>query len=123
MDQAQIEAVIARQMPDARKRRLGRHGGANRPVAASCAAHHPARDPRGADMTRSVLFDTETTGLDPMTGDRVIEIAAVELIGDLPTGKHFPHTCSSAARHPRRGCAHPRHHHRPRGAMRRGSKR
>jgi DNA polymerase-3 subunit epsilon len=40
-------------------------------------------------MTRSVLFDTETTGLDPMTGDRVIEIAAVELIGDLPTGKHF----------------------------------
>ena len=40
-------------------------------------------------MIRSVLFDTETTGLDPMTGDRVIEIAAVELIGDLPTGKHF----------------------------------
>jgi DNA polymerase-3 subunit epsilon len=40
-------------------------------------------------MTRSVLFDTETTGLDPMTGDRVIEVAAVELIGDLPTGKHF----------------------------------
>ncbi len=40
-------------------------------------------------MTRSVLFDTETTGLDPMTGDRVIEVAALELIGDLPTGKHF----------------------------------
>jgi DNA polymerase-3 subunit epsilon len=40
-------------------------------------------------MTRSVLLDTETTGLDPMAGDRVIEIAAVELIGDLPTGRHF----------------------------------
>ncbi len=35
---------------------------------------------------RSVLFDTETTGLDPMTGDRIIEIALLELIRDLPTG-------------------------------------
>ncbi len=40
-------------------------------------------------MIRSVLFDTETTGLDPLTGDRVIEIAAIELIGDLPTGRRF----------------------------------
>ena len=40
-------------------------------------------------MSRSILFDTETTGLDPATGDRVIEIAALELINDLPTGAHF----------------------------------
>ena len=40
-------------------------------------------------MIRSVLFDTETTGLDPLTGDRVIEIAAIELFGDLPTGRRF----------------------------------
>jgi DNA polymerase-3 subunit epsilon len=40
-------------------------------------------------MTRSVLFDTETTGLEPLTGDRVIEVAALELINDLPTGRHF----------------------------------
>ena len=40
-------------------------------------------------MTRSVLFDTETTGLDPATGDRVIEVAALELINDLPTGQYF----------------------------------
>ena len=40
-------------------------------------------------MTRSVLFDTETTGLDPLTGDRLIEVAALELINDLPTGQHF----------------------------------
>jgi DNA polymerase-3 subunit epsilon len=40
-------------------------------------------------MSRSVLFDTETTGLDPLTGDRVIEIAAIELINDLPTDKTF----------------------------------
>ncbi|HET6238612.1 MAG TPA: DNA polymerase III subunit epsilon [Acetobacteraceae bacterium] len=40
-------------------------------------------------MTRSVLFDTETTGLDPAQGDRVIEVAALELLNDLPTGRHF----------------------------------
>ena len=40
-------------------------------------------------MSRSVLFDTETTGLDPLTGDRIIEIAALELIRDLPTGVVF----------------------------------
>jgi DNA polymerase-3 subunit epsilon len=40
-------------------------------------------------MTRRVLFDTETTGLDPLTGDRVIEIAALELYNDLPTGRHL----------------------------------
>jgi len=40
-------------------------------------------------MTRSVLFDTETTGLDPLQGDRVIEVAAVELINELPSGQVF----------------------------------
>ena len=36
-------------------------------------------------MSRAVLFDTETTGLDPLTGDRVIEFAGIELLNDLPT--------------------------------------
>ncbi|MCE2563065.1 DNA polymerase III subunit epsilon [Komagataeibacter sp. FNDCF1] len=40
-------------------------------------------------MKRTILFDTETTGLDPLRGDRVIEIAALELMGDLPTGRNF----------------------------------
>lgn len=38
---------------------------------------------------RSVLFDTETTGVDPETGDRIIEIAAIELINDLPTDQFY----------------------------------
>ncbi|MGA9867863.1 MAG: DNA polymerase III subunit epsilon [Acetobacteraceae bacterium] len=40
-------------------------------------------------MTRAVLFDTETTGLEPHLGHRVVEVAALELINGLPTGRHF----------------------------------
>jgi DNA polymerase-3 subunit epsilon len=40
-------------------------------------------------LTRAILFDTETTGLEPHLGHRVIEIAALELVNDLPTGRHF----------------------------------
>ncbi len=40
-------------------------------------------------MSRAVLFDTETTGLDPMAGDRVIEVACIELEGDMPTTRSF----------------------------------
>jgi DNA polymerase-3 subunit epsilon len=40
-------------------------------------------------MTRQIVLDTETTGLDPATGDRVIEIAAIELSNLMPTGRAF----------------------------------
>ncbi len=36
---------------------------------------------------REIVLDTETTGFDPETGDRIIEIGAVELENHLPTGK------------------------------------
>jgi len=40
-------------------------------------------------MARSILFDTETTGIEVALGHRVIEIAAIELANDLPTGNTF----------------------------------
>ncbi|HEY2035124.1 MAG TPA: DNA polymerase III subunit epsilon [Rhizomicrobium sp.] len=38
---------------------------------------------------REIVLDTETTGFDPATGDRIVEIGCVELIDHLPTGKSF----------------------------------
>jgi DNA polymerase-3 subunit epsilon len=40
-------------------------------------------------MAREIVLDTETTGLDPRSGHRVIEIACVELENLIPTGRHF----------------------------------
>ena len=40
-------------------------------------------------MTREIVLDTETTGFDPTTGDRVVEIGALELINHVPTGKTY----------------------------------
>ncbi len=37
-------------------------------------------------MSRELVLDTETTGLDPKDGHRVIELACVELINFIPTG-------------------------------------
>ena len=36
---------------------------------------------------REVVLDTETTGLNPSQGDRIIEIGCIELINHIPTGE------------------------------------
>lgn len=36
---------------------------------------------------REIVLDTETTGLDPLTGDRLVEIGCVELANHIPTGR------------------------------------
>lgn len=38
---------------------------------------------------REIVFDTETTGLDAMQGDRLVEIGCIELVNRFPTGKSF----------------------------------
>ena len=40
-------------------------------------------------MVREIVFDTETTGLNPENGDRLVEIGAIELINHIPTGKTY----------------------------------
>ncbi|WP_404400940.1 DNA polymerase III subunit epsilon [Pelagibacterium halotolerans] len=37
---------------------------------------------------REIVLDTETTGLSPRQGDRLVEIGCVELINHVPTGKN-----------------------------------
>jgi DNA polymerase-3 subunit epsilon len=38
---------------------------------------------------REIVFDTETTGLSPAGGDRMVEIGCVEIFNRMETGKHF----------------------------------
>ena len=38
---------------------------------------------------REIVFDTETTGLNPLGGDRVVELGCVELVDYMPTGMVF----------------------------------
>ena len=42
---------------------------------------------RGRADMREIVMDTETTGLDPNSGDRLVEIACVELANFIPTGR------------------------------------
>src|SRR5690606_34799423 len=66
-------------------------GGATgkRPSQIACCAL--ASGPRSADtlLMREIVFDTETTGLDPLSGDRMVEIGCIELINRVATGRTF----------------------------------
>lgn len=38
---------------------------------------------------REIIFDTETTGFDPQTGDRLVEIGCIEMVNRVPTGATY----------------------------------
>lgn len=40
-------------------------------------------------MAREIVLDTETTGFDPATGDRLVEIACLEIEDFIPTGRSY----------------------------------
>ena len=40
-------------------------------------------------MLREIVIDTETTGLDPANGDRLIELGCIEIVNRIPTGREF----------------------------------
>jgi DNA polymerase-3 subunit epsilon len=43
---------------------------------------------------REIIFDTETTGFDPATGDRLVEIGCIELVNRVETGRTFHRYCN-----------------------------
>ena len=40
-------------------------------------------------MQREIVLDTETTGLDARKGDRLVEVAGIEILNRIPTGREF----------------------------------
>lgn len=38
---------------------------------------------------REIVLDTETTGMDPADGDRIIEIGCIELVNQIPSGRTY----------------------------------
>src|SRR6478609_1870630 len=45
--------------------------------------------PGGCKLMREIVLDTETTGLDPLRGDRLVEIGCVEIYNRMPTGQTY----------------------------------
>lgn len=45
-------------------------------------------------MMRDIVLDTETTGLDPKAGHRLVELACIELVNFVPTGKTLHKYCN-----------------------------
>lgn len=43
---------------------------------------------------REIIFDTETTGFDPASGDRLVEIGCIELVNRVETGRTFHRYCN-----------------------------
>ena len=107
MTAEQLEALLARQMPDAEKRRRAdfvvdsaqgfdaaraqvrtfSRAVAKMPTPAKCDS--PARSLNAEAAMREIVFDTETTGLDPFQGHRLVEIGCIELVNRFPTGQTF----------------------------------
>ena len=50
---------------------------------------HLIRNSTVPDRMREIILDTETTGLDPLRGDRLVEIGCVEIFNRMPTGQTF----------------------------------
>ena len=57
---------------------------------------------------REIVLDTETTGLDPLDGHRLVEIGCVELVNRIPSGQTFHRYFNPRAQHAGGGVRRPR---------------
>ena len=53
----------------------------------------PGEPPR-RHLGRVIVLDTETTGLDPAAGHRIVEVACIELVNLVPTGRELHFYCN-----------------------------
>src|SRR3546814_19841331 len=44
---------------------------------------------RDSESMREIIFDTETTGFEPQSGDRLVDIGCLEIVNRVPTGQTF----------------------------------
>lgn len=60
-------------------------------LSKSCARvlHKPENGLTFINRMREIIFDTETTGFDPLTGDRMVEIGCIEMVGRIMTGESY----------------------------------
>ena len=100
MTDAKLDAIIGSQMPLSEKRRLADavietdHGLAAARDALATILDGPVCDLVNADRRvtrtmREIVLDTETTGINPADGHRIIEIGALELVNQTPTGEQY----------------------------------
>ena len=59
----------------------------------------------GENTIREIVLDTETTGLNPAGGDKIVEIGCVELINHLPTGQTYHQYINPGRRMPEEALA------------------
>ena len=59
---------------------------------------------------RYIILDTETTGLNPRTGDRLVEFAGLEMVGRKLTGRSLHLYVHPERDIPEEALAHSRHH-------------
>src|SRR3546814_12290171 len=53
------------------------------------ASRSTIKEKRDSESMREIIFDTETTGFEPQSGDRLAEIGCIELVNRVPTGQTF----------------------------------
>ena len=112
MTEQKLAAIMAKQMPDAEKRhRADFVVDTSQGIRAAraqvreilkqllqCRSDAKFDCPTEIAM-REIVLDTETTGLDPAQGHRLVEVGCIELLNRIPTGEVFHRLSQSRARH------------------------